>query len=153
MKKNKREKAASYASRLLNVRHRSQKELKERLFRKGFDSETVQETLAYLRKDNIINDEKFAKLWVESRMLSNPKGVIVLRKELMQKGIAPKTIDDVLSGKKEEEESVAIRLAEKKKAQLKNAPFIKARKKIFNFLARRGFSFSVIESAMNKIGF
>ena len=149
MTKNKTDRAAAYARRLFNVRPRSESELKSRLFQKGFGRAAVTSVVSSLRRNNIIDDRKFAKLWVESRMRTNPKGRILLRKELAQKGISAEVIDEVLTGNKETEEGLAREIAQQKRKRLKNLPKEKARKKLFDSLARKGFDFDIINSILS----
>ncbi len=61
-----RDKAANY----LSYRARSQKEMSDYLAGKGFDEEVVAETIDWLLRYGYLNDEMFARQWVESRMRS-----------------------------------------------------------------------------------
>lgn len=151
MEKDKASRAVAYTHRLLGVRPRSERELRDRLFKKGFDSATIHSVIASLKEKNIIDDFKFAKLWVESRMHINPKGDMLLQKELREKGIAFSIIEKVLSEKKEKEDSVAKTLARERLERLKKLPKEKVKKKIFDFLARRGFDFDIIEEVIREI--
>ena len=145
VRKNKSGKATAYAYRLSSLRPRSEKELKDRLFRKGFGRATVLEVIALLKEKRIIDDLKFANLWVESRMRANPKGVMLLRKELREKGIEGAIIEKVLSERGEvDEEGLAQELAAQKLGSMKGLPEEKVKRRLFGFLARRGFSFDTI---------
>ncbi|GAG50789.1 unnamed protein product, partial [marine sediment metagenome] len=84
-KKDKNDKAVTYAYRLFSVRPRSEKELRERLSGKGFGGATACKVISFLKDKNIIDDLRFARLWVESRMRANPKGDMALERELRQK--------------------------------------------------------------------
>jgi len=150
MKKSRHNKAAGYAYRLLSLRPRSEKELKDRLFRKGFRGATARDVISSLKEKNVIDDSKFAKLWVQSRMRQSPKGDMLLRKELIGKGISRPAIDKALSEKTESEESACRHLAREKAKHLKDLPKEKARKRLFDYLARRGFSFSHAGDAVRE---
>ena len=150
VKKIKSQKAASYAHRLLGVRPRSERELRDRLFKKGFGQANVSEVVALLKEQNVIDDFKFAKLWVESRMRTAPKGDALLRKELRDKGVAQSIIDEALASTGESEVKVARDLATKQLTRLKGLPREKARKKLFDFLARRGFNFDTIRDIVRE---
>jgi len=145
VKKNKSGKAIAYAYRLFSLRPRSEKELKDRLFRKGFGRATALEVVALLKEKRIIDDLKFANLWVESRMRTSPKGAVLLRKELREKGIEGAIIEKVLSERGEvNEEGLARELAAQKLKSMRGLSEEKAKKRLFGFLARRGFSFDTI---------
>jgi len=152
-KKDKNDKALAYAYRLFSVRPRSEKELRERLSGKGFGGATACKVISFLKDKNIIDDLRFARLWVESRMRAKPKGDMALERELRQKGISAAIIEKVLSEKQENEGAVCRRLARKKMEALEKLPREKARKKLFDFLARRGFNFEIIEDVMREITF
>jgi len=145
MAKDKTTRAITYAWRLFNIRPRSEKELKERLLQKGFDRASISGAVSFFKEKDIIDDLMFARLWVESRMHAAPKGDMLLRRELREKGISDSIADKVLSEKEEKEEPVARGLAEKKLRTLKGMPEEKVKKKLFEYLARRGFKFDLIE--------
>jgi len=149
-KKDKNDKAVAYAYRLFSVRPRSEKELRERLSGKGFGGATACKVISLLKDKNIIDDLRFARRWVESRMRAKPKGDMALEIELRQKGISADVIEKVLSEKQENEGDVCRRLAMKKMEALGKLPKEKARKKLFDFLARRGFNFEVIEEVVRE---
>lgn len=146
MKKSNSGKATAYAYRLFSLRPRSEKELRDRLFRKGYGRATVYEVIALLKEKNIIDDLKFANLWVESRMRSRPKGTMLLRRELREKGVEQVIIEKALSERGAvDEEGVARELAAQKLGSMRGLSEEKAKKRLFGFLARRGFNFGMIE--------
>jgi len=144
------EKAIQYGRRLLNVRPRSEKELEERLLRKGFSRNDTKDTLSCFRQKKLLNDLEFARVWVESRMRSNPRGARLLEKELLEKGISRSITQKVLSAVKDEEKILAESLAESRMRGLKNLPRQKAKRKLFEHLARRGFKFDMIDDVVNS---
>ena len=66
------------ALRLLGVRARSRHEMRERLTRKGFDADTVDEVMTRLDKHQLLDDTDFAAEWVRSRHLNSGKGRVAL---------------------------------------------------------------------------
>ncbi len=150
-KKDKNDKAVAYAYRLFSVRPRSEKELRQRLSGKGFGGATACKVISLLKEKNIIDDLRFARLWVESRMRAKPKGDMALRTELRQKGIAAAVIEKVLSERCPGEGDACRLLAEKKMAALEKLPKEKARKKLFDFLARRGFNFDSVKDVVREM--
>lgn len=149
-KKDKTDKAVAYAYRLFSVRPRSEKELKDRLFRKGFGGAIACKVISILKEKNIIDDLKFARLWIESRMRQRPKGDMLIRRELRQKGVSDPIIEKALSEKEGNEGDTCRHLARKKMETLGKLPREKARKKLFDFLMRRGFDFGVIEEVIRE---
>ena len=53
--------------RLLKIRIRSEKEIREKLTQKEFDQPTVDQTLDFFRQTHFVDDRVFARKWIESR--------------------------------------------------------------------------------------
>lgn len=151
MSKSELDKAASYAYRLLGIRARSEKELEKRLVEKRYTCAIIDEVVSALKKQKMLDDYGFAKAWVESRMRSNPRASIFLKRELESKGIEASIIERVLSVEKIEEDSIVRTLASQKMKALSELPKEKAKSRLFAFLARRGFNFDTINSVINEL--
>src|SRR3990172_8917023 len=61
------ERARDFSLRLLSYRPRSEKEVRERLGRHGFPPETVEETIARLKDQGLLDEGAFARFWKEGR--------------------------------------------------------------------------------------
>ncbi|MFH1593334.1 MAG: regulatory protein RecX [Candidatus Omnitrophota bacterium] len=144
------EKAFTYAQRLLGIRPRSEEELTDKFRKKGYSGADVFQVVSSLKEKGIIDDSRFARLWIESRLRSSPKGEMLLRRELKQKGISSEIIEKALSENKVSEDSTARMIAAKKMASLKGVGKMKAKKRLFDFLARRGFNSGTIEDIINE---
>ncbi|MCX5701786.1 MAG: regulatory protein RecX, partial [Candidatus Omnitrophica bacterium] len=86
------EKAREYAFLLLKFRTRSEHELWGRLKKKKFSPEIIKITLSFLKDKNFIDDNYFAKTWIDSR-LKKPFGIRKIREELKLKGIDKEIIE------------------------------------------------------------
>ncbi len=150
-KKGKSDRAFAYAYRLLNIRPRSEKELRERLSGRGFGKDAVCEVVSFLKEKNIIDDSKFARAWIESRMRAKPKGDMALRGELRQKGVSAVIVEQALSGRSSGEAVACRDLAKKRMKAFGKLPEKKARRKLFSFLAGRGFKFEAIDDVITEI--
>ncbi len=146
------EKGIHYSLRLLTVRPRSEKEIEERLKRKGFSSQVIPKIIDKLKEWDYLDDEKFAQAWIEERILHHPKGRIALSRELREKGISSQIIDKLLNHylPHDKEKEIAKKLLIKKLAKEKYTPIEKKKRRVFEYLARRGFSFSLIQEILNK---
>jgi len=147
------EKARRYVFRLLSYRERSREEVAEKLRRKKFPAAVIKETLDYFERVELIDDERFARLWVRSRLNANPRSSWLISRELSRKGVEKELIErvvkeEILPGK---EKSMALRLARKRWRHYENDPETAARRKIFSYLARRGFSPGLIVSVVEEI--
>jgi len=150
MKRDKRDKAISYSLRLLGLSPRSEKELRERLFQKKYSRSAVENAISFLKEKNFIDDVKFARTWVETRPDTDPKGRFLLMKELKKKGVEASIVEEVLSGRDVDESALVKNLVGKKLMSFRGIPKVKAKRRVFGFLARRGFSYDVIEEALRE---
>ena len=144
-------KARDYAFLLLKFRLRSRKELYERLKRKKFTEEIIKQTLDFLESKGFIDDSNFAKAWIASR-IKRPLGLRRLRQELKIKGINEAIIDTKIGEIKNNynEADVVRKIAEEKFNKLKGVEPRKAKKRIYDYFMRRGFSPDVVIDIINQ---
>lgn len=143
------EKAREYAFLLLKYRLRSKKELGERLARKKFPAEIACQVIKSLEEKGFLDDSAFARAWIASR--ARKLGGRRLAQELRQKGIAPDLVDEGLRELKERcpEEETIRRLAG---AQLRKSAGLDprtAKRRIYAYLLRRGFSSDAVSDILN----
>ncbi|MBN2097388.1 MAG: regulatory protein RecX [Candidatus Omnitrophica bacterium] len=143
-------KAKDCAYRLLAYRPRSTQELTERLEKKGFESAIIKETIASLSALDYLNDEKFARSWVKTKMQLSPVGAGLLRFQLRQKGLANEIINLVLGEyhKQYDEIETAIQLVNSRKKQYKKLKPQARKRRLYGYLKRRGFSQEAIIKAI-----
>lgn len=92
------------AARILEARPRSTAEVRRRLGEAGYRTDLVEEAIARLGTLGYLDDEAFARAWVESRDRARPRGEWALRAELRRKGVA----DDVVATIIEERASPGV---------------------------------------------
>lgn len=145
-------KAREYAFLLLKFRLRSEKEIANRLKKKGFAEEAVKETVVFLKEKGFLNDELFAKTWVNLR-IKKPLGLARVREELRLKGIEREIINRQIEKIKEGycEEDIAAKIAREKLNRLKEIDPCKAKRRVFAYLLRRGFSPDIISDTLNQL--
>ena len=103
------------ALRLLGVRARSRSEMRERLSRRGFEPDVVDDVMDRLDRGGLLDDEDFAAEWVRSRHANSGRGRVALRHELVAKGVDADTIESALADiDPDTERSVATGLVERK---------------------------------------
>lgn len=137
-------KAIEDAYNLLSFRSRAEKELADRLQRKGYEEDVIAQVVEKLRAAGYLNDEVFAQSWVEGR--GKTRGRRALGYELRQKGVASETISQALAeAKSDEAEQDAARLAAVRKVGERPSDRSReARAKLAAFLQRRGFGWDTI---------
>ena len=146
------EKARAYAFLLLKFRLRSRDELRRRLKQKKFKDEIIEKTLDFLQEKAFIDDSEFARSWISSR-ISKPLGLARIRQELKLKGVDKGIIEAQLNKirKNYSEEEVVLGLARERFQKLKGLEPYKAKNKLFQYLARRGFSSETITDALTQL--
>ena len=145
------DKARDYAFLLLKFRLRSENELVQRLKLKKIPEETIREVISFLKEKRFIDDNVFAKAWLNSR-LKRPLGLRRIRQELRQKGIDKAVIEtEVGSVKNYSEAETVLELAKERLGKLKAVEPIKAKRRVYEFLLRRGFSSQVVIDTLNQL--
>lgn len=81
----------------LSFKQRTAKEVKDYLTQHDIQPEIISQVLDNLKKDNWINDRKYANSFIQSNLLTGDKGAFVLKQKLSQKGISSTIIEDELS--------------------------------------------------------
>jgi regulatory protein len=137
------------ALRYLDYRPRSQTELKQRLARRGFDEETVAATLSRLQELGLVDDLAFARFWQENRQAFSPRSRWLVRRELKQKGVADEVIEKVLANA--DDEDGAYRAAMTRARKLPASDYEGFRKRLGDYLKRRGFGYGVIKNTLKKV--
>jgi regulatory protein len=89
------------AARFLEARSRSVHEVRRRLTRAGYRSELVEGAIERMVDLGMLDDEAFARAWVESRDRSRPRGERAIREELRLKGVDRASVDLVLAERRE----------------------------------------------------
>ena len=91
------------ALRFLEPRERSIGEVRRRLSRVGYREELVEGAIARLIELGMLDDQAFARSWIESRDRARPRGERALRFELARKGIDRKTADETIAARAAEQ--------------------------------------------------
>jgi regulatory protein len=152
------------AARLLEARPRSVAEVRRRLQALGYRPELVDATVLRLTEIGYLDDEAFARAWVESRDRAKPRGEHALRRELGLKGVDRSLVDGVLDDRREAgagsgdgddgpgpDVAAAERLlARKMPSILREVDPRRRLQKAYALLARNGFSPDVCSSAAKR---
>lgn len=144
-----RERALQQALLLLSYRARSEKEIRQNLKKHEYSEAAIEHTLTRLRENRLANDNEFAQAWVENRSTFRPRSRRALTMELRQKGIDEETVKEAVSGV--DEEALAYETARKRAPRLTVLEWGEFRKKLSEYLARRGFPYPVVTSVVARI--
>ena len=137
------------AFRLLNYRPRSESELSERLHRRGFDGQNVAAVLTKLKEQDLVDDLAFAQFWKDNRESFRPRSQWLTRLELRQKGVAEEIINRVAA--QVDDEASAYRAAVAKARRLSTADYDGFRRRLGQYLKRRGFGYGLIKPTVERV--
>ena len=144
--------AKNYAGELLKDQTYSKGQMFTELERKGFGHNAIDTMLKELEQLGQIKDEKYAQAWIKKRQRSKPKGKKMLRYELLDKGIDRTTVDRTLETIDDDDEArLALQAAQKQAVHYKSLPSHVAKRRLHNFLLRRGFGYETIRKTMKQV--
>ncbi len=134
--------------RLLSYHPRSERELRDRLVRKGFGRAAIDETLSRLRGLGYLDDAAFARFWTETRQLSRPRSRWLLASELRRRGVAQSTAEEATAEISDEE--AAYQAASRRLRALRGLEHHAFRQRLGRFLTSRGFSYDVARRIIER---
>lgn len=148
----------AFATRYLESRPRSVAEVRRRLEIAGFRPAMVEASVARLTDLRFLDDEAFARAWVESRDRAHPRGEQALRRELAHKGVDRTLVDAILAerrsgaGEPDADVAAAERLLERNARALARVDDPRLRRqRAYALLARHGFDPSVASDAARRL--
>jgi len=133
----------------ISYRPRSIQETRYRLRKYGCEPVSEENIITKLQDNHLLDDAKFAEIWVENRSEFRPRSKYVLRIELLKKGITNEIIEEVLEGFDDLDQ--ATRAARQQARKYQMLEWKDFRKKLNAFLSRRGFSYSVIQGLAENL--
>lgn len=128
--------------RFASLRPRSEKEIRDYLKRKEVHESLFDELFNRLKCLELVNDEAFAKWWIDQRLQFKSKSKRELEYELRGKGIDKEIITEVLAESGVDDVKAAKKLLEKR--------IFRDRKQKIAYLARKGFSWEVIDRLVHE---
>ncbi len=135
------------ALRLLQHRQRSVRELRDKLLRAGYNHEYVETVINDFIADKTLDDERFAHAFASDYTALKPKGNRFLVRELVRKGIAKETINEILGTRNEKE--LVVQFIQKKLHHI-DMNDAKARHKAVSRLLYHGFTPGIVYDVMNE---
>ncbi len=137
------------AARYLSYRPRSEFELKERLYQRGFNGNSVEAVLTKLKEQGLVDDMAFAQFWRDNRESFSPRSQWLTKLELRQKGVASDIIDQVVDAIDNEES--AYRAAQSRARNLSLSDYQLFQRRLGEYLKRRGFGYRVINHTVERL--
>ena len=126
----------------LGYRPRSEQEVRQRLRQKGFDKDFTEAVIKDLTQQGLVNDAEFARFWTENRQSFSPRSRYLTGLELKQKSVPKDIIKTAVSSLDDSDN--AYKAARSKIRSLKTADYQNFRRRLGDFLKRRGFGYGII---------
>ncbi|MBR5535866.1 MAG: regulatory protein RecX [Clostridia bacterium] len=140
--------AKDYAVKLIGFCDRSEKEIREKILKKGYSEAECEEAIAFCREYSFIDDERFAEHFAHDAVNLKKLGKARIKMELRHKGVEEEIIENALCDIEDEKEMLKKEL-QRKFGNL-DLTDKKVKNKVFGYFARRGFKTSDILYAMNE---
>jgi len=137
------------AAHYLGYRPRSEFELRQRLHQHGFDGDSVEAVLAKFKEQGLVDDMAFAQFWKDNRESFSPRSQRLTRLELRRKGVADDVIAQVVDTIDDGES--AYRAALSKARSLPLSDYQSFRRRLGEYLKRRGFGYGVISHTVERV--
>lgn len=131
------------------ARPRSEKEtsdyLYKKIYEKKLDKEYIGKIIEKLEKKTYLNDEAFAKWYVENRFVKKGISKKRLSLELAKKGISREIVERVLKDSGRDEKEEILKIIAKKRARYDDD-------KLIQYLGRQGFSYELAKDLVLASG-
>lgn len=145
------------AVRLLAARPRTIAELRDRLRRAGVPAEAAAAVVGDLADAGYLDDLEFARSWVRGRLATRPSGLLRLRSELREKGVAGSLIEQAIREVHGEEDVAAAEERRARDVAARRLPAyahlawdIRVRR-LAGVLRRRGFAAHTIAQVLRTV--
>ncbi|TSC91454.1 MAG: regulatory protein [Candidatus Berkelbacteria bacterium Licking1014_96] len=150
LEKNQYEQVLNKAFVYLARRNHSEQELKTKLQRKFFQEAQIKKVITRLKKLGYLDDEKFAREWIEYRLGRHPRGRVLIKRELQVKGVEVELVEKMLelvyNGDREKKELTRL-LGQRADKYPRTR---KGKHQLISYLLRRGFLWEDIKESMES---
>lgn len=137
----------------LSFKSRTQREMENYLDEKQFGEVEVYDAVERLKELGLIDDEKYARDFIDSRLNTKAVSRRHLFEQLSAHFIPKEVIEAALDALPESTDSEnALLLADKYYRQLNSLDEDERREKVAQRLMRRGYSFETVKAALNRLG-
>ena len=147
--------AYDYALNLLSARPYATRALHRKLIQKDYPAADAEDAVRRLVANGLLDDAKYAEQYARSKILSTGASKRRLTQDLYRKGIkgdvASTAIANVIADEEIDTAAVIESVARKKLAQLGDLEPLVLRRRLFAFLARRGYDIDEIKAVVARL--
>ncbi|EHI99429.1 Regulatory protein recX [Clostridium sp. DL-VIII] len=140
------------ALRIIERNLKTEKEVREKLKLKGYDDNSIEKSIEFLKEYNFVNDRAYTKAFVNDKLKT--MGSQKIKYSLIQKGIAKEVIEEELSNlNKENERNIALNIAKKKLSTIKKTENdnYKISGKLYRFLVSKGYGSDIVNGVVKEV--
>lgn len=136
----------------LSYRMRSEKEIRDYLNDKEADPEHINEIVARLKKEKLLDDQEFANSLVRTRIMTSSKGPLLLKKELIEKGVNKSQAEVALEYFTfDKQYEKAMKFAEKKMKNDGKKSFRQQIQNVQQTLMQKGYQGEVVQEVLANL--
>lgn len=139
-----------YALFVLNLSMRTEAELREKMSKRGYFPEVINNVIERLYKDRYIDDKRYAEVFIESMKRGKSYGQFMIRRKMIEKKLPKEIIQESMREflSEEDECEIAIRYVEKNFGALKSVAKLEydEKQKIMRRLLSRGFAIDLVKN-------
>ena len=147
--------AYNYALNLLGARPYSTSALRKKLIQKEYEPADADDAIGRLVDNGLLDDRKYAEQFARSKIVTTGASKRRVQQDLYRKGIKGELATNAIAAVIEDEQldpaAVIERVARKKLAQLGDLEPLVLRRRLFAFLARRGYDLDEIKAVVGRL--
>ena len=140
--------AVAGALRLLAAHPRSEKDLRQRLRRRGLPPPAVDAAVERMKELGYLNDTAFARFWVDSRQAATPRSRRYVSFELQRQGVDRETAEEAVADIADVD--VAYDAAQRRLRALRGLDRPAFERRLGAFLSNRGFGYGVARQVIDR---
>ena len=136
----------------LSYRNRSVAEIRRKLKSKKVSDSTIERVTSHLQSMGLLNDAEFARQLITEKIKRKPIGKKLLMQKLFEKGVPKETGEQVLENifTEVDEKELALKNFRKYYRKVKDKDMYEQKRKVFDFLSRKGFDFDVVNEVIRE---
>ena len=148
---NEKEEIYDVALKYYSIKMRTRNELRNYLVKKNYSNEDIDNTIDRLEKESIINDDRYAKAYINDKFNLSSSGPNKIKNELLKNGIDEIIINNYLDEIDREDIELKLdKLIDKKIKTTKNCSGNVLRFKVLNYFINEGYNKSDIERILDN---
>lgn len=147
-----KKKPLEYALYLLELRDRTEGEIRQKMGMKKYEVAEIDEAIKFLKEKDFIDDERFVKNFIRSKQEFSSAGKYKIRQKLIQLRVAPELIEESLNQiDSDSEKERATELAKNWLTKQNSIPPEKRYEKLGRYLVSRGFEWEIIKEVLDEV--